>query len=151
VKDVRIKEKLSYFTILLVEDEADDILITRRAMNKANIISRLIIVNDGEEALKFLRREDEYKDAALPSLILLDLKMPKVNGFEVLKELKKDEKLRVLPVIVFTSSERNEDVELAYKLGCNSYVVKPVKFDEFIKVMEEIRRYWLETSEIPTK
>lgn len=135
----------------MVENDADDILITRRAMNKAKIISRLIIVNDGEEALKFLRREGEYRDAALPSLILLDLKMPRVNGFEVLKELKKDEKLRVLPVIVFTSSERNEDVKLAYKLGCNSYVVKPVKFDEFIKVMEEIRRYWLETSEIPTK
>jgi CheY-like chemotaxis protein len=120
-------------------------------MNKAKIISRLIIVNNGEEALKFLRREGEYRDAALPSLILLDLKMPRVNGFEVLKELKKDEKLRVLPVIVFTSSEKNEDIELAYRLGCNSYIVKPVKFDEFIKVMEEIRRYWLETSEIPTK
>lgn len=120
-------------------------------MNKANVAGKLIIVNDGEEALKFLRRLDEYRDAKLPSLILLDLKMPRVNGFEVLKELKKDETLKVLPVIVFTSSERNEDVELAYKLGCNSYVVKPVKFEEFIKVIEEIKRYWLEMSEIPTK
>ncbi|MBS7634181.1 response regulator [Candidatus Bathyarchaeota archaeon] len=137
--------------MLLVEDNTDDILITRRAMDKANIAGRLIIVNDGEEALKFLRRRDEYRDAKLPSLILLDLKMPRVDGFEVLKELKKDETLKVLPVIVFTSSERSEDVELAYKLGCNSYVVKPVKFDEFIKVIEEIKRYWLEMSEIPTK
>lgn len=136
---------------MLVEDNTDDILITRRAMDKVNIAGNLIIVNDGEEALKILKRRDEYGDAKLPSLILLDLKMPRVDGFKVLKELKKDETLKVLPVIVFTSSERSEDVELAYKLGCNSYVVKPVKFDEFIKVIEEIKRYWFETSEIPTK
>jgi len=145
-----VKKLSSHYTILLVEDNLDDALITKRAMSKANIMGRLIIVNDGEEALKILRREGEYKNVILPSLILLDLKMPKVNGFEVLKELRRDERLRVLPVIVFTSSERSEDVELAYKLGCNSYIVKPVKFEDFIKVMEEIKRYWLETSEIPT-
>jgi len=145
-----VKKLSSHYTILLVEDDMDDILITKRAMSKANIVCKLIIVNDGEEALKILRGEGENKDTTLPSLILLDLKMPKVNGFEVLKELKKDEKLRVLPVIVFTSSERSEDIELAYRLGCNSYIVKPVKFEDFIKVMEEIKRYWLEISEIPT-
>ncbi|MBS7606449.1 response regulator [Candidatus Bathyarchaeota archaeon] len=140
----------SSYTILLVEDSMDDALITKRAMSKVNIMGRLIIVNDGEEALKLLRREGEYKDFALPSLIILDLKMPKVNGFEVLRELRRDERLRVLPVIVFTSSDRSEDIELAYRLGCNSYIVKPVRFEDFLRVMEEIKRYWLETSEIPT-
>ncbi|MBS7639835.1 MAG: response regulator [Candidatus Bathyarchaeia archaeon] len=140
----------SSYTILLVEDSMDDALITKRAMSKVNIMGRLIIVNDGEEALKLLRREGEYKDFTLPSLIILDLKMPKVNGFEVLRELRRDERLRVLPVIVFTSSDRSEDIELAYRLGCNSYIVKPVRFEDFLRVMEEIKRYWLETSEIPT-
>ncbi|MEM2342328.1 MAG: response regulator [Candidatus Bathyarchaeia archaeon] len=145
-----IRRVSSSYTILLVEDNMDDALITKRAMNKVNIMGRVIIINDGEEALKLLKREGEYKDFTLPSLILLDLKMPKVNGFEVLKELRRDERLRVLPVIVFTSSDRSEDIEMAYKLGCNSYIVKPVRFEDFLKVMEEIKRYWLETSEIPT-
>ncbi|MEM1581461.1 MAG: response regulator [Candidatus Bathyarchaeia archaeon] len=145
-----IRRTSSHYTILLVEDNIDDILITRRAMSKVNIVGRLIVVNDGEEALKILRGENNGKDATLPSLILLDLKMPKVDGFEVLRELRRDERLKILPVIVFTSSDRSEDIELAYKLGCNSYIVKPVKFEDFIRVMEEIKRYWFETSEIPT-
>ena len=135
--------------ILLVEDNPDDVLITKRAWKKGQIKNELCVVNDGEEALRFLHKKGDYSDAQTPCLILLDLKMPKSDGFEVLENIKNDEEMKRIPVIVLTSSDRPADIERAYALGCNSYIVKPVNFDKFIKALLEIENYWLVICKIP--
>jgi CheY-like chemotaxis protein len=106
-------------------------------------------VNDGEEALRFLHKKGDYSDAQIPCLILLDLKMPKSDGFEVLENIKNDDEMKKIPVIVLTSSDRPADIERAYALGCNSYIVKPVNFDKFIKALLEVENYWLVICKIP--
>jgi CheY-like chemotaxis protein len=135
--------------ILLVEDNPDDILITKRALLKGKISNHLYVVNNGEEAIKFLRKEDYYKGACTPALVLLDLNMPKMDGFQVLKEIKNDKNLRSIPIIVLTTSDRDRDIDDAYKYGCNSYIVKPVSFENFIKTVIEIKEYWLCLSRVP--
>ena len=137
--------------VLLVEDNPDDVLITRRAWKKGGLKNQLCIVNNGEEAIMFLRREEGYVDAPTPCLILLDLKMPRMDGFDVLKIIKDDDTLRSIPVIILTSSERDKDIEHAYQLGCNSYIKKPVNLTNFIEAITEIRRFWLTLSKIPVK
>ena len=137
--------------ILLAEDNPDDILITKRAWSKGLIKNKLYIVNDGEEALEFLYKQGEYSNAPTPSLMLLDLKMPRVDGFEVLKTVKQDAKLKMLPIIVLTTSNRDKDIQLAYSLGCNSYIVKPVNYERFIEAVKTIYRYWMIMCEIPLK
>ena len=102
-----------------------------------------------EEAIDFLKKQGKYKGAPTPTLVLLDLKMPKLDGFGVLRQVKSDETLKSIPIIVLTSSERDKDIELAYKLGCNSYIMKPVNFDNFIKTILSIEYYWLTISKIP--
>ena len=134
--------------ILLVEDNPDDALIAERAMSKGHVKSWLFIVGDGEEALKFFRKEGQYKNLPRPAVALLDLKMPKVNGFGVLEQVKRDDSLRSIPIVVLTSSDRDEDISRAYTLGCNSYVVKSTDFQEFAKIIEEVKHYWLEVSKI---
>lgn len=143
--------KREFFTILLVEDNPDDVFITKRAYKKAEIDKGacLRVVNDGEEALKFLYKEEEYNEAPTPSLILLDLNMPKIDGFKVLEKIKNDDDLKRIPVIVFTSSDQLEDIERAYKLGCNSYIEKQSKFSDFKDVMVGIKCYWFGISKIP--
>jgi len=136
--------------VLLAEDNPDDILITQRAWRKGLIKNELYVVKDGEEAIDFLYRKGKYLDAPRPSLMLLDLKMPKVDGFEVLKTMKGDDALKKMPIIVLTTSNRHEDVNRAYEMGCNAYIVKPVSFDNFIKAVAEIQRFWLILCEIPT-
>lgn len=133
----------------MVEDNIDDILITQRAMEKGRIRNKLYITHDGEEAIDFLKKQGKYKGAPTPTLVLLDLKMPKLDGFGVLRQVKSDETLKSIPIIVLTSSERDKDIELAYKLGCNSYIMKPVNFDNFIKTILSIEYYWLTISKIP--
>ena len=140
---------LPEYPILLVEDNLDDVLITKRAMAKGRIRNKLYIVHDGEEALDFFKKQGKYKDAPTPTLVLLDLKMPKLDGFGVLKEVKSDENLKSIPIIVLTSSERDKDIDLAYKLGANSYIMKPVNFDNFIETILSIKYYWLTISKIP--
>jgi CheY-like chemotaxis protein len=135
--------------VLLVEDNPDDILITKRAWKKGKIKNPLHVVNNGEEALDFLYKRGTYADAPKISMILLDLKMPRMNGFEVLEHIKKDTDLRKLPVIMLTTSPRAEDVEQAYELGCNSYIVKPVKFESFIEAVVKIEQFWLELAVMP--
>jgi CheY-like chemotaxis protein len=137
------------YPILLVEDNIDDILITKRALEKGRIRNKLYITHDGEEAIEFLKKHGKYKDSPTPTLVLLDLKMPKLDGFGVLRQVKNDEALKSIPIIVLTSSERDKDIELAYKLGCNSYIMKPVNFDNFIKTILSIEYYWLTISKIP--
>jgi CheY-like chemotaxis protein len=140
---------LNRFSILLVEDNPDDIIITKRALQKGKVKNRLYIVHDGEEALHFLKRTGPYEDAPKPALILLDLKMPKVNGFEVLEEIKQDKDLKSIPIIMLTTSAREIDIEKAYQLGCNNYIIKPVSFENFIQTVIKMKEYWLNISRIP--
>jgi CheY-like chemotaxis protein len=137
------------YPVLLVEDSLDDILITRRAWKVGQIKNPLFEVRDGEEALTFLHKEGEYIEAPRPCLILLDLKMPRMGGLELLEIIKRDDSLKKIPVVVLTTSNRSKDVERAYQLGCNSYIVKPVNFPNFIDAVIEIKRYWLILCEIP--
>jgi two-component system response regulator len=124
-------------------------MITKRALRKGCIPNRLCVVRDGVEALRFLRKKGRHKDAPTPAIVLLDLRLPKLDGFEVLSEMKKDPYLKGIPTIILTSSGRDDDIEKAYNLGCNNYIVKPVNFDNFIKTIVEIKKYWLYISKIP--
>lgn len=136
--------------ILLVEDNPDDILIAERSLMKGNMSERseLFVVRDGQEALDFLRRRGGHGDAPRPDLILLDLNLPKIDGHEVLEEIKKDDRLRRIPVIVLTVSEREEDMVKAYNSGASGYITKPPSSAEFAKVIETVLDYW-RISELP--
>lgn len=142
--------KAKKLRILLVEDKPEDVLIAERALTKANMRekSELFVARDGQEALDFLYRQGEFRDAPRPDLILLDLKLPKVNGLEVLAEIKRDEQLRRIPVIVLTISEREEDMVKAYDSGASGYITKPPSSAEFAKVIETVLEYW-RISELP--
>jgi len=135
--------------ILLVDDNPDDVMIAKRAFNKCEIRNKVYVTHDGEEAIHFLRKEGNYKDVPTSSLVILDLNMPKIDGFEVLKTVKGDDELKSTPIIVLTSSSRHEDIERAYKLGCNSFIVKPASFEDFMEAVIEIKRYWLSLSKLP--
>jgi CheY-like chemotaxis protein len=126
--------------ILLVEDRSVDVDLTKRAFAKRKLLNPIEVARDGEEALAFVDRWEAGEP--MPICILLDLKMPKVNGLEVLRRLKGHPKFSTIPVIVLTTSSEDQDIEEAYKLGCNSYIVKPVEFDKFIDVASEIEVYW---------
>jgi len=135
--------------VLLAEDNEDDVVMTQRAFRLGKVRNPLYVVRDGEEALSFLRKTGRHAGAVTPGIILLDLHMPKVDGFEVLSELKKDERLRGIPVIILTTSERDKDIEQAYRLGCNSYIVKPVAFEAFLNTVTKINEYWLLIAKLP--
>lgn len=139
------------YPILLVEDNPDDVLITKRAFKKGKIKNKLYTVENGIEAVKFLKKEDDYSDAPTPALILLDINMPLMNGFQVLEKIKGDPKLRSIPVIMLTTSERDSDIDRAYALGCNSYIVKPVNFQKFLDVVINAQEYWLQLCKVPIK
>lgn len=135
--------------ILLVEDNPDDIKITERALEKGKVLNKLYVVRDGQEALDFLYHQGDYSDpkkAPKPGLILLDINLPKLNGIDVLKKVKSDEKLRRIPIIMLTVSKRDEDVVRSYDLGVNSYIVKPVEFDKFVETIKNIELYWILTN-----
>jgi two-component system response regulator len=136
--------------ILLVEDNPDDEALTLRALNKNNIANRVVVARDGAEALDFLfgRAAHAGRDPAnAPTVVLLDLKLPKVDGLEVLKALRADERTRMLPVVVLTSSKEERDVVASYRLGANSFIRKPVDFDQFIQAVGELGLYWLVLNE----
>lgn len=126
--------------ILLVEDNLDDAGLAIRALKKNNLSNNLLHLKDGEEALNFLF--DPFR-VNLPRLILLDLKMPKIDGVDVLRKLKADELRRVIPVVVLTSSKEESDIVKSYKLGANAYIVKPVDFDKFVKAVNEVGMFWM--------
>jgi two-component system response regulator len=134
-------------TILLVEDNPDDETLTLRAIKKNNIKNRVVVARDGAEALDLLLGAG--RDAALPQLVLLDLKLPKVDGLEVLRRIRADDRTRRLPVVVLTSSKEDADVVASYDLGANSYVRKPVNFDQFIEAVRQLGLYWLVLNEAP--
>ncbi len=139
--------------ILLVEDNKNDAELTIRTLQKNNIASSIIHLMDGASALDFLFCKGEFEKRNItnkPRIILLDLKMPKVDGLEVLKKIKEDDRTKMIPVIVLTSSRENPDVERAYSLGANSYIVKPVDFSGFRKAISEMGAYWLILNQQPT-
>lgn len=137
--------------ILLVEDNEDDIVLTQEAFTEARLVNVINTVRDGEEALAYLRREGKYKVARLPGLILLDINMPKKNGFEVLEAMKADPSLRSLPVIMLTTSDREEDIVRSYAYGACSYIRKPVDLDRFVDVVKQFELYWTLVSQIPSR
>ncbi len=132
--------------ILLVEDNPDDAGLAIHALKKHNMANNLLHLSDGEEALKYLF---SATTPHIPRVILLDLKMPKVDGIEVLRRLKSDEARKVIPVVVLTSSKEDRDIIESYKLGANAYVVKPVDFDKFVKAIAEIGVFWLLLNQSP--
>ncbi len=137
--------------ILLVEDSPSDTELTIEALSEAKVANHLSAVQDGVQALAFLRREAEYAQAPRPDLILLDLNLPRKDGREVLAELKADPDLRTIPVVVLTSSSAEEDVLRAYQLQCNCYITKPVIFKDFLKVVRSIESFWLAVVTLPEK
>lgn len=144
--------KMNAVEILLVEDNPQDAELTIRAFKKYNFANRLFIVEDGAEALDFIFCRNKFSDRNFsnpPKVILLDLKLPKINGLEVLKILKDDEQTRLIPVVMVTSSREDPDIQKAYSLGVNSYVVKPIDFDTFIEAMSNLGLYWLLINELP--
>ena len=138
--------------ILIVEDNANDAELTIRALKKHNLANDLYVAEDGQEALDFVfcRGQFESRLSAKPlKVIFLDLKLPKINGLEVLREIKSNPQTKKLPVVIITSSKEDPDIEAAYELGANSYVVKPVNFDDFIKAMQNTGLFWLLVNEAP--
>ena len=132
--------------ILLIEDNPDDAGLTIHALKKHNLANHLLHLHDGEEALHYLFSDEMTQ---IPKVILLDLKMPKVDGIEVLRKLKSDEHRKIIPVVVLTSSKEDRDVLESYKLGVNAYIVKPVDFDKFVKAISEIGFFWLLLNQPP--
>lgn len=131
--------------ILLVEDNQDDAELTIRALKKYNLANHLLHLQDGEEALNFLYASN----VSMPKIILLDIKMPKVDGIEVLRKIKNDPYRKIIPVVVLTSSKEERDIIESYKLGVNAYIVKPVEFDKFVKAVSEIGFFWLILNQPP--
>jgi CheY-like chemotaxis protein len=141
---------LAVADVLLVEDDAGDVLMTREAFEHFQIRARLHVVSDGEQALHFLRKTGGYADAPTPGLILLDLNLPRRNGLEVLAELKSDRRLLSIPVVVLTTSQAQEDIVRSYSLHANAYISKPVDFDRFIAVIGQIDDFFLTLVQLPT-
>lgn len=138
--------------ILLVEDNPNDEALTLRALKKSNILNPVVVARDGAEALDYLFSRGAHqgrKPAGSPELVLLDLKLPKVDGLEVLRQLRADERTKLLPVVVLTSSVEEQDVMRGYALGANSYVRKPVDFDQFVDAVKQLGLYWLVLNQRP--
>lgn len=140
-----------YKRILIVEDDPLDVELIINTLKENNIVNKVDVASDGAQALDYLYCRGEFagKEAEYPAVVLLDLKMPKLNGIEVLREIKSDEKLKPLPVVILTSSRESQDLNECYKLGANAYVVKPVKFEEFVTAVKELGVFWALINEPP--
>ncbi len=135
--------------ILLVEDNLGDIGLIKLCFKKLSLLNKLQIVNDGIQAIEYLKHQGKYVGSTLPSLILLDLNLPKKNGHEVLEEIKKDNDIKNIPVVMLTTSSSESDINKSYSLGVNSYIIKPIDFDRFMEIMEMIAKYWLNIVRLP--
>jgi CheY-like chemotaxis protein len=144
-------ESVSPIEVLLVEDDPGDVLMTREAFAEHKVRNRLSVVSDGDEALAYLRRQGRYAQAPRPDLVLLDLNLPRRDGRQVLAEIKNDEDLRRIPVVVLTTSQADEDVLRSYSLHANAYVTKPVDFDRFIAVVREIDQFFVSVVKLPPR
>jgi CheY-like chemotaxis protein len=137
--------------VLLVEDDPGDVLMTREALEEHKVRNRLTVVSDGVAALAYLRGEEPYTGAVRPDLVLLDLNLPKRDGREVLAEIKNDESLRQIPVVILTTSQADEDVLRSYQLHANAYVTKPVDFEQFINVVRRIDDFFVSVVKLPPR
>jgi CheY-like chemotaxis protein len=137
--------------VLLVEDDPGDVLMTQEAFEEHKVRNHLAVVNDGAEAVAYLRREGKFADAPRPDLILLDLNLPKRDGREVLAEIKADPDLRQIPVVVLTTSQADEDIARSYQLHANAYVTKPVDFERFIAVVRQIDEFFICVVKLPPR
>jgi len=140
--------------ILLVEDNPDDQILTLRALKKNNILNEVVIAQDGQEAVDFLFAQGKFADRdpnSTPQLVLLDLKLPKLDGFAVLERIRADERTKFLPVVILTSSKEDQDLLRGYSLGANSYVRKPVDFPQFLEAVKQLGLYWLVLNETPER
>jgi len=137
--------------VLLVEDDQGDVELTREGLEAGRVFVNLHVVDDGFKALRFLRREEPYADATRPDIILLDLNLPRMDGKEILKEIKADKFLRRIPVVVLTTSEADTDIINCYDLGASCYISKPVGFDEFLKVVRSLDDFWFTVVKLPAK
>ncbi len=145
--------KISPTQILLVEDNPDHVLLILRAFKNSNPLNHIYVVGDGQEALDFIYRQGKYaSDNSIPrpNLILLDVKLPKLDGFEVLSRIKSDPACRSIPVVMLTTSDKEEEIARGYAFGANSYVTKPIDFDEFRRKVKELNFYWVLLSELPS-
>lgn len=144
--------KVAHYTILLVEDDPNDVLLTQRAFRRANLVNPLQVVQDGEAAVLYLGGQGFYANRdryPLPIIMLLDLKLPRLSGLEVLEWLQQQPELKRLPVVMLTSSRENADLNRAYDLGANSYLFKPVAFDDLLEMVKALNQYWLILNEKP--
>ena len=137
--------------LLLVEDNPGDVRLTIEALKEGRVINKLNVVQDGEEAIAFLRRQGQYADAVRPDLILLDLNLPRKGGLEVLAEIKEDPDLKQIPVVVLTTSQAEQDVLRTYQLHANCYIVKPVDLNQFMAVVQAIKSFWLALVMLPPR
>lgn len=137
--------------ILLVEDNEDDILLEQEALADAKLVNLMYVVRDGDEAIAYLRRQGKYHDAKVPGLILLDINMPKKNGFEVLNEIKADPALMHIPVVMLTTSDSEADIVKSYAKGACSYITKPMDFDKFRDVIRQFALYWALVATVPAR
>mgnify|MGYP000613311326 FL=1 len=135
--------------ILMAEDNPGDVTLTRKALEEGKLANNLHVVNDGVEAIAYLNGEGEYADRPRPDLILLDLNMPRKDGREVLEDIKSDDDLKRIPVVVLTSSEAEEDVAKSYELHANAYLTKPIDFDGFLEIVGSLEEFWLEVVKLP--
>ena len=138
------------FEILLVEDNPGDAFLTKEALREGRFSHRLSVVEDGEEAMEFLRRQGKHCDAPEPDLILLDLNLPKMDGRELLAEIKEDSQLRHIPVIVLTTSDARQDIWGAYKLHANCYLTKPLEMEDFLQKVRSVEDFWLTVVKLPS-
>lgn len=135
--------------ILLVEDSAADARLTLEALKQGKLTNSVHHVKDGEEAMQFLRRETPFSNMPRPDLVLLDLNMPRKNGLEVLEEIRADDDLKRMPVLILTTSENDDDVQRAYDLNVNCYITKPVELDQFLTIVKQIDTFWLDVATLP--
>jgi two-component system response regulator len=143
-------DKDSVFEVFLIEDNQADILLLQEALEEIELNINLHVVHDGEEAISFLQQVEPYRGAVRPDLILLDLNLPKKNGFSVLEEIKQDAKLEQIPVIVLTTSQAQEDIDRCYRLCANCFITKPTDLEEFMEMVKSIGQYWLNTVKLPS-
>ena len=137
--------------ILLIEDNPDHVELILKTLEENNVLNEVYVVTNGEDALDFLYQRGKYADAPRPGVILLDIKLPRVDGIEVLRQIKADAKLKPIPVVMLTTSAGEREIVESYNYGANSYIVKPVDFQQFAKVIKELKLYWMVISSLPTE
>ena len=144
--------KKAPIVILMADDDDDDFMLTKKALEESKVLNTLVHVTDGEELIDYLKHRGKYEKSkpAHPGVILLDLNMPRKDGREALKEIKSDDNLKNIPIVVFTTSKAEEDIYKTYQLGVNSFITKPVTFENLSYVMRTLGRYWFEIVELPT-